>query len=97
MRAISLVLVVTLLAFGVTSLAFAGDKAVSDDHLVDQVRLKLTSDPDVKGGALEVDVKSGVVSLRGTVSTEKARRKATKLCKKVRGVRDVNNQLVVKP
>ncbi|MCC7497288.1 MAG: BON domain-containing protein [Bryobacterales bacterium] len=97
MRSISLLLIFTLLVAGFSSLAFAGDKSVSDDHLVDKVRLKLAGDPDVKGGGLDVDVKSGVVSLRGTVSSEKAKQKATRLCKKVRGVKGVDNQLTIKP
>ncbi len=97
MRSTSLLLIITLLLFGFSSIASAGDKVVSDDHLVDKVRVKLASDPDVKGGGLEVDAKAGVITLRGTVSTAKAKQKATKLAKKIRGVRDVDNQLKVKP
>ena len=58
---------------------------------------KLANDPDVKGGALEVDVQNGVVTLKGTVSKEKLKQKAEALTKKVKGVKSVNNQLVVKP
>jgi osmotically-inducible protein OsmY len=69
----------------------------SDDALVDQVRLQLTKDPAVNGGALRVDVKNGVVSIMGKVRTERARQKAEKLAKKVKGVKSVDNQLVVDP
>lgn len=70
-------------------------KATSDDALVDQVRLQLTKDPAVNGGALSVDVKDGVVTIKGKVRTEKARQKAEKLAKKVKGVKAVDNQLKV--
>lgn len=69
----------------------------SDDEIYDQVRRKLANDPDVKGGALGVEVKEGVVTLTGAVEKEKAREKAERLTKKVKGVKGVVNQLVVKP
>src|SRR5947209_2355669 len=65
------------------SVCLAADKPVSDDAISDYVRLKLASDPDVKGGALQVDVKSGVVTLGGTVENQRLKDKATKLAKKV--------------
>jgi len=74
----------------------AADKApVSDDELYDNVRRKLASDPVVKGGGLTVDVKQGVVTLTGTVELDKQKERATKLTKKVSGVKSVNNQLQV--
>jgi osmotically-inducible protein OsmY len=77
--------------------AQAGNKKApsADDTIFDQVRLRLASDPDVKGGAFQVDVKDGVVTLRGKVEKEKYKQKAEKLTKKVKGVKSVVNQLVV--
>jgi 5S rRNA maturation endonuclease (ribonuclease M5) len=84
------------------SITFAGTQAiaqrhkpVTDDTIADQVRLKLVADPDVKGAALDVTVKVGVVTLLGRVPTERARSKAEKLAKKIKGVKSVSNQLVV--
>ena len=59
------------LCCGVMSLglAVAADQK-EDDRLYDQIRLRLAGDPDVKGGALEVDVKDGVVTLKGIVRTD---------------------------
>lgn len=68
-----------------------------DDRIFDQVRMRLATDPDVKGGAFDVAVKDGVVTVKGRVDTEKGRLKATKLCKKVKGVKEVDNELVVGP
>jgi hyperosmotically inducible protein len=59
------------------------------------VRRKLASDPVVKGGALNVDVKAGVVTLRGKVESQKQKDRATKLSRKVKGVTSVANELAV--
>jgi hyperosmotically inducible periplasmic protein len=88
----SVILAVCLLA--VTCLA--ADKPISDDVIVDQVRIKLAGDQEVKGGALKVDCKQGVVTIAGSVDTESARGKAAKLAKKVKGVKDVINNITVK-
>jgi len=85
------------LALVAAPLAALQKKGVSDDAITDNVRRKLANDPDVKGGALEVDVKNGVVTVKGKVKTEKARSKAEKLIHKVKGVTGVQNQLVVSP
>ena len=77
---------------------FAGDDKppVSDDRIIDQIRMKLTTDADVKGGADEVTVQNGAVTIKGNVDTEKGKNKASKLAKKIKGVKSVDNQLVVK-
>jgi len=67
--------------------------AVSDDAISDNVRQRLASDADVRGAALDVGVKDGVVTIKGRVHTEKGRKKATEITKKVKGVANVDNQL----
>lgn len=81
------------------SIAFAQAPAAPtpDDRISDQVRMRLATDPDVKGGALDVTVRDGVVTIKGRVDTEKGRDRATKLTKKVKGVKEVDNELVVGP
>lgn len=64
-----------------------------DGRIHDAVMAKLANDTDVKGGGFEVIVKNGAVILRGQVHTEKAKEKAEKLAKKVKGVVSVENQL----
>lgn len=78
------------------SFCLAADKPVTDDQLYDTIRLKLADDPDVKGGALKVDVKAGVVTLSGTLDTERQKDKATKIAKKVKGVQQVVNNIQLK-
>ena len=68
-----------------------------DDKIQYLVRVRLANDPDVKGGADEVSVSDGVVVIKGRVDTMKGKSKATKLARKVKGVKDVDNQLQVGP
>ncbi|MBZ5610023.1 MAG: BON domain-containing protein [Acidobacteriia bacterium] len=72
-------------------------KHVSDDALIDQVRVKLADDADVGGMKIDVEAHQGEVILKGKVRTEKQRVKAEKIAKKVKGVTGVTNQLVVSP
>lgn len=77
------------------STALAASKPVSDDFLSDTIRSKLAADQVVKGGAIEVDVKDGAVTLKGKVEEPKQKSKAEKIAKKVSGVKSVDNQLVI--
>jgi osmotically-inducible protein OsmY len=80
------------------STLLAGQKGADpDDRISDQVRMRLATDPDVKGGALDVAVKGGVVVIKGRVDTDKGKSKATHLAKKVKGVKEVDNELLVGP
>jgi hyperosmotically inducible protein len=75
--------------------AFAADKPLSDDAIYDQVKRKLANDIVVKGGGLEIEVKDGVVTLNGAVERAAQKEKAEKITKKVKGVKQVVNQLRV--
>jgi osmotically-inducible protein OsmY len=88
-RLIAVLLLVTL----AVPMLVAQPKPVSDDAISDNVRQRLASDADVRGAALDVTVKDGVVTIKGRVHTEKGRKKATELTKKVKGVVNVDNQL----
>ena len=92
MRYLTLLLVLLFLLGSVVAFA-----QVSDDTIYDAVRRKLANDPDVKGGAFEVDVRAGVVTIKGVVEKEQFKQKAERLTKKVKGVKGVDNKLVVKP
>jgi len=83
--------VILVLAAGV----WAADKHYSDDQIYDLVRRKLADDQVVKGGAMDVDVKDGVVTLKGKVEYGEQKVKAEKIARKVPGVKQVDNQLVV--
>lgn len=77
--------------------AIAADKPVSDAALSDQVLISLSGDRDVvNGGALKVDVKEGVVTLTGVVESQRVKDKAGKVAKKVKGVKQVVNNITIK-
>jgi hyperosmotically inducible protein len=70
---------------------------VDDNFISDTVREKLAADAVVKGGAIEVDVKNGVVTLKGRVQEPKQKSKAESLAKKVKGVKSVVNNIQISP
>ena len=85
-----------LLVFVLAGTSLAKQNPVTDDSIVDQVRIKLANDDVVKGGALQVDVKQGVVTLAGSVEELKQKEKAEKVAKKVKGVKQVINNITLR-
>jgi osmotically-inducible protein OsmY len=86
-----------LLAAAAAALLFAGlclaaDKP-NDDLIRDRVMLKVGSDPDAKVGDLGVEMKDGVATLTGVVETQSQKDRATKLARKVKGVKQVVNNI----
>ena len=88
MRLICLLLVCALLAP-----LLVAQGTPNDDRIYDEVRRRLADDTDVKGAAIEVTILKGAVTLKGRVADEKAREKATRIAKRVKGVTTVDNQL----
>jgi osmotically-inducible protein OsmY len=90
--------VALLCALVLTPLFAEKEKApVSDDMIVDQVRVKLADDYETGGQAINVDSHNGTVVLTGKVTSERQKAKAEKLAKKVKGVTAVDNKLVISP
>jgi len=85
-----------LTAFTLAGICLAKDAVVSDDMIYDRVRIKLAEDQVVKGGAVQVDVKNGVVTLSGAVELPKQKERATKLTRGVKGVKQVVNNLTLR-
>lgn len=92
------VLTTLVLLFSFTVAIYGADKPpVDDNYITDSVKGKLAADAVVKGGAIEVDVKNGVVTLKGKVTAAKQKTKAEALAKKVKGVKSVVNDIQVSP
>jgi len=70
---------------------------ITDDIIVDQVKVKLADDSEVGGQAINVDAHGGTVVLTGKVTNDKLREKAEKIAKKVKGVIGVDNKLAISP
>lgn len=93
MRALTVFVVFAILMAACQG-AFA-QKRSADDEVYDRVRQRLAADREVKGGGIDVDVKDGVVTLRGKVREEKQKTRAEHLARKTKGVKQVVNELVV--
>ena len=75
-----------------------GETPKSDGRINDLVMLRIAGDQIVGGpGRIEVSVTDAVVTLKGSVETEKQKNRAEHLAKKVKGVKSVDNQLKVVP
>lgn len=90
-------ILVTLAALFVLWMPAMAQKKIDDAQVYDMVKMRLANDPDIKGGNLTVDVKSGAVTVSGRVDKEKSRQKIEKVVKKVKGVVSVVNQVKVEP
>ena len=93
MRLLSLITVVGFLL--AAAAAAAVQKPLTDDEIHDKVIARLAADRDGRGGGLDVDVKDGVVTLRGKVREDAQKVKAERITRKVQGVKQVINQLQV--
>ena len=91
MRYLPLAMVLGLVTL-LSAPAFA-QKPSSDDELHDKVIARLDADREVKGGGIDVEVKDGVVTLRGKIREEKQKVKAERIARKVAGVKQVVNEL----
>lgn len=78
--------------------AFASETAtakVDDAWITTKVKADLAKDSDTKAHKIHVNTKSGVVVLTGTVASIAEKQKAEANAKSVKGVVNVENQLVV--
>ena len=69
---------------------------VTDDTISDAVRVKLASDQVVGVLPLQVTVKDGVVTLAGSVEQKSLKSRAESVTKKVKGVKQVVNNIEIK-
>jgi hyperosmotically inducible periplasmic protein len=93
--------VVLTLVTGPALLANAADtkssigQKVDDAALLTKVKAKLTADKAKNLVHVNVDVKDGVVALKGSVPTEADKARAEQLAQATEGVKQVQNELVV--
>ena len=69
----------------------------SEQRIHEEVCDRLTDDPRIDASDVEVQVKGGEVTLSGSVRTREEKRAAEDLIERITGVREVNNNLKVKP
>jgi hyperosmotically inducible protein len=67
-----------------------------DSIITTKVKATIVGDPKLKALDISVETFKGVVQLSGFVNTSEAAAKAVELARRVKGVRQVNNSLIVK-
>src|SRR4051812_47222300 len=82
----------TVLTLGITA-ATAQVNAVKDGWLVMKVHSEFVDEDVLSGSNIDVDVKNGVVTLQGTVTSAAARARAVEVARKNDGVKNVVDQL----
>ncbi len=81
--------------WGVLTVGCANKAVTSDDSLKTDIQAKLYADPATKGGNVAVDVKDGVVTLTGDVSSSDVELAAMKIANATAGVRSVSDGMKV--
>jgi hyperosmotically inducible protein len=80
-----------------TSVLGAGKStgAADDAQIVTKINTGLAADKDLSVFKIDVDSKSGMVTLKGTVPNDQAKSRAAEIAKATKDVKSVDNQLTV--
>ena len=74
-----------------------GMTAYADDSTItNSIRARFLEDPVVHFGEVGVTTLNGAVRLTGRVNSERERQRAAQIAREVKGVRGVNNEIVVR-
>ena len=69
---------------------------LDDTVLTSKVKASILSDSKLKSGQISVETFKGIVQLSGFVDSPEAVERAVELARTVKGVKQVNNSLIVK-
>ena len=95
-RPIAILALLVLVALSAVRPALASQtRAVKDGWLVLKVHSEMVDEDLLSGSDIDVDVKDGVVTLRGTVPTEAGRARALEVARKNDGVKSVVDRLTI--
>ena len=95
-RPIAILALLVLVALSAAESALASQaRAVKDGWLVLKVHSEMVDEDLLSGSDIDVDVKDGVVTLRGTVPTEAGRARALEVARKNDGVKSVLDRLTI--
>ena len=89
-----LLLTFTLLLLATGGCATTGD-FLGDTRTTTRVKSAIYSEPELKVMSIHVSTEDGVVTLSGTVKTKAERTKAVQVARKVEGVKQVKNDLML--
>lgn len=90
------VLIAALTACAPTATREGTGEYVDDTLITTKVKAALAADPDVKATEVKVETFKGTVQLSGFVGSRESVQKALDITRRINGVRDVKNDMVVK-
>lgn len=70
---------------------------VDDSAISNSIRMRLVESPMVSMQAIDVETLKGVVQLSGFANSQSERNEADRIARSVSGVRDVRNNIIVRP
>ena len=79
----------------VTGCASTGGDFLTDSRTTTRVKTAIYNEPELKVMAIHVSTEDGVVTLSGKVKSRAERTKAVTVARKVEGVRQVKNDLML--
>jgi hyperosmotically inducible protein len=74
----------------------SADRIAADAAITADIKTRLIAEPGIRALSINVDTYKGNVSLKGDVKAADQRSTAERLARKVKGVKSVRNELVVK-
>lgn len=90
------IVVVTMLGCAGSRTQKSAGEVIDDGVIGSKVKTALLADEDVSGLQVEVETFKGVVQLSGFVDTAAQANKAERIARGVQGVKEVQNNLIVK-
>jgi hyperosmotically inducible protein len=96
-RSLVIVPLFAALAISTAPASAAQVGAVKDGWLVMKVHSEMMDEEVLSGSNIDVDVKNGVVTLKGTVPSEAGRARALEVARKNDGVKNVVDHLTIAP
>lgn len=70
-------------------------EVIDDAAITARMNAQLAADPELSALKINVDTNQGLVRLRGEVKSIGLRRKAEEMARSIRGVKSVDNQLII--
>lgn len=93
---LSSVLIMALVACAPTATREGTGEYIDDSMITAKVKAALATDPDVKATEVNVETFKGTVQLSGFVNSRASAQRAVELARKVKGVKTIKNDMVVK-
>lgn len=91
-----LMLFVTFAAFAASSDKESAGEFVDDSVITTKIKSLLAGDDFLKSFKISVETRKGIVQLSGFVNSQDAAKKADQIARSVKGVKSVDNSLIVK-